>query len=273
MPMRSSWQEVVDAVLRPARPRLERCLAERENHVLGRRLAAEEQARSLQDCERRIEACRTAVFAANDGVVPPLMTDLEREWRRLARPDVDGGLMDLWARIAPASWIERKSWRDTDAPLRLDAAIALAADVDGVEAAESAIASLRVALAAWGTPVGSRVRWRLLAQDSAHTSDLYAEPLRAAREAPALRHGASAMILERAARVQQDVHQAALLRFPRRPLLAQDLAHAAFVDCAWRAAFPAELPNPVAPLRELWKTGYVLAAIDASGATLELPEL
>jgi hypothetical protein len=271
--MSSSWLKVVDAVLRPARPHLERCLAERENHLASRRLAAEERARAIKDCEGRIESCRAAVLAANDGIVPAVMTDLEHEWRTLSRPDPDAGLMDLWARIAPASWIDRKRWRDTDAGVRLEAAIALAADVDGVEAAEAAIGSLRAALAAWGTPVGSRVRWRLLAQDSEHTSALYAEPLRAAREAAASRPDAGAVVLERAARLRHHVHQAALIRVPERPLLARDLAHAAFVDCVWRATSLAALPNPVSPLCEIWRTGYVLATIDASGVTLEIPGL
>jgi hypothetical protein len=271
--MHSSWQEVVDAVLRPARPQLERCLAGRETHLAARRLAAEERTRAIAVCERRIETCRAAVFAANDGIVPWRMTELEREWRLLSRPDPDGGLMDLWARIAPPSWVDRKRWQDTEAIRRLDAAIALAADVDGVEAAESAIRSLRAALAAWGTPVGSQVRWCLLEQDSEHTSALYAEPLRAAREAAASRGGAEAVVLERAARLRLDVQQAALTRFPERPLLARDLGQAAFVDCVWRSTSLAERPNPVTPLCALWKTGYLLATIDASGVTLELPEL
>jgi hypothetical protein len=264
--MRSSWQKVIDAVLRPARPDLERCLTEREHHLAARRLAGEERVRAIKNCERRIEDCRAAVFAANDGIVPALMTDLEREWRTLSRVDPDAGLMDLWARIAPPSWIDRKRWRETDASLRLDAAIALAADVDGVAAAESAIGSLRAALARWGTPFGAQVRWRLRPQDSEHTSALFAEPLRAAREA------ARPAVLERATRLRDDVHLAALTRFPERPLLAQDLAHAAFVDLVWRASL-AELPNPVGPLGELWKTGYTLATIDASGVTLEIPPL
>jgi hypothetical protein len=269
--MRSSWQKVVGAALRPARPHLARCLAEREHHLTARRLAAEERAGTIKNCERRIESCRAAVFAANDGVVPALMTDLEREWRRLSRRDPEAGLMDLWARIAPASWIDRKRWRDTDAALRLDAAIALAADADGVEAAEAAIGSLRAALAAWGTPFGSRVRWRLGEQDSEHASTLYAEPLRAAWAA--CRRGTEPVVLERATCLQQDVHHAALARFPTRPLLARDLAHAAFVDLVWRAASLADLPNPVTPLCDFWKTGYALATIDASGVTLEIPAL
>jgi hypothetical protein len=69
------------------------------------------------------------------------------------------------------------------------------------------------------------------------------------------------------------VHQAALGRFPQRPLLARDLAQAAFVDCLCRATSLAARPDPVAPLRALWSTGYVLAAIDHSGVTLEIPRL
>jgi len=263
--MRGSWQKVVDSVLRPARPHLERCRAEREGHLAARRLFAEERARALGNCRERIERARAAVFAANDGIIPAGMTDLEREWRKLSRPDPDRGLMDLWARIAPAHWMDRKRWRDSDAALRLDAAIALAADVKGVEAAESAIASLRAALSPWGAPFGSRVRWRLLEQDSEHCSALFAEPLRAARQ------DAPAVVLERAARFERDVHEAALMRFPERPLLARDLAHAAFVDCVWHGAELADLPNPVRPLCELWKTGYVLSTIDASGVTIGIP--
>jgi hypothetical protein len=270
--MRSSWQKVVESVLHPARPHLERCLPEREQHLAAQRRLAEQRAREIKDCEHRIEGIRAAVFAANDGIVPASMTDLEREWRRLSRPDPDGGLMDLWARIAPASWIDRKPWRDTEAGLRVDAAIALAADVDGVEAAEAAVGALRAALAAWGAPIGPRVRWRLLEGDAGPTSALLAEPLRAARDAASRRH-AGAVVLERAARSRDEVLDAALARLPGRPLLARDLAQAAFVDFVWRAAAFAEIPDPVSPLRELWMTGYVLSTIDASGVTLGIPPL
>jgi hypothetical protein len=270
--MRNSWQTVVESLLRPARPDLERCLPERAQQLVARAQAAGERARALEDCERRIESCRREVFAANDGVVPSLMTDLEREWRTLSRPDLDAGLMDLWARIAPASWIDRRRWQDTPAPARLDAAIALAADVEGVEAAESAIDSLRVALAAWGRPVGARIRWRLLPQDSEHSTALFAEPLRAAREKAAWQ-GTEAVALERATRLQGEVHDAVRVRVPDRPLLARDVAQAAFVDCLCHTTALADLPDPVGPLRSLWKTGYLLAAIDASGVTVELPSL
>src|SRR5688500_1122447 len=101
-----SWQKVIDSVLRPARPELERCFAARAEYLVARQLHASERARAMKDCELRIEQARTMVFAANDGVVTARMTDLEREWRRLSRPDPDAKMMDLWAQIAPPSWID-----------------------------------------------------------------------------------------------------------------------------------------------------------------------
>ena len=190
----------------------------------------------------------------------------------LSRSDPDGGLMDLWARVAPVSWIDRKPWRDSEPAARVGAAIALAADFEGVEAAESAIASLGVALAGWGTPVGSRIRWRPFERDSEAIGPWLAEPLRAACDALSAR-GVESVVVERAQHLERDVHEAASARFPDRVLLARDLARAAFVDCVIRAAPPSARPNPVTSLRELWKAGYVLSAIDASGVTVEIPAL
>src|ERR1700722_19337039 len=148
--MRDSWLELVAGLLRPPRPRLERCLRARELHLAARGPVRESRARALASCEARIERARAAVLEANDGVISAAMRDLEREWHALSRPDPDGELMDLWAQIAPASWIDRKRWRDAEPVARLNAAIALAADVEGVEAEEAAVAALRVALAGWG---------------------------------------------------------------------------------------------------------------------------
>jgi SAM-dependent methyltransferase len=50
--------------------------------------SAEARAHALADCERRINLARASVFAANDGVVTAVMTDLEREWRALHAADV-----------------------------------------------------------------------------------------------------------------------------------------------------------------------------------------
>ena len=263
--MRGSWQKVVDSLLRPARPELARCLAERESHRAARRPIADERARAMRDCERRIELARAAVFAANDGVISAGMTDLEREWRKLSRPDLDGSVMDLWARVAPPAWIDRKRFRDSDAEDRFDAAIALAADVDGVLVAESAIEALRVVLAAWGTPIGARIIFRMSGHDSEHNRALLEAPLRVAREAAA--HD------DLARRFEREVHDATLARFPERPLLARDVAHAAFVDCLFHAAELGERPHPVVPLIDLWMTGYVISSVDAAGVTLEVPQL
>jgi hypothetical protein len=273
--VRELWLNLVDSVLRPARPHLERCVRERERHLAERRHHAEVRAEALASCERRVEIARAEVFAANDGVVTSRMTDLEREWRMLRRSDPDAGLMDLWARVAPVSWIDRKRWRDSHPDARLEAAIALTADVEGVEAAESAIDSLRAACAAWGVQVGSRIQWRPFDRDSEHAAELLAEPLRSAREALSARdvEHVERVVLERAHDLERDVYEAARARFPERALLARDLAHVAFVDCVWRAASLSARPNPVTSLCDLWKTGYVLSAIDASGVTIEIPPL
>ena len=212
------------------------------------------------------------MFAENDGIVTRRMTDLEREWRRLSRSDPDGRLMDLWTRVAPVSWVDRKRWRDSEPAAQLDATIALAADVEGVETAESAIGALRVALAAWGIPIGFRMRWRSFEHDSDRTTELLAKPLGAACEALSAQ-GLESVVVLRAQRLERDVHEAALVRFPERPLLARGLAHAAFVDGVWRAASLAARPNPVTPLRDLWMAGYALSAIDSSGVTVEIPRL
>lgn len=270
--MRDTWLGLVDYVLRPARPHLTRCLHERERHLRERHLADAERRRAIADCEHRIEMARARVFAANDGVVASEMTNLEREWRRLSRVDPEAGLMDLWARIAPPSWIDRKRWRDSSAAAQVDSAVALAADVEGVEAAEAAIDSLRTVLVPWGIEIGPRTRWRSRSSDAEPVTVLLAEPLATATgalsEPSALR-----VVCERAARLETDVFRAALARFPDRRMLACGLAHAAYTDFVWQAAPLHDRPNPVAPLRALWATGYVLSDVDASAVTLELPPL
>jgi hypothetical protein len=178
--------------------------------------------------------------------------------------------MDLWARIAPPAWIDRKRWRETDAAAQLDAAIALAADVPGVEAAEAAIEALRVALATWHTRISSRIAWRAFETDSDCISPLLAAPLQHARETVVTRDAGEVM-LERAEQLERAVRAAALARFPERPLLAQSLARAAFVDALLRAAPQPTRANPVTPLRALWQTGYTVAAVSVTAVTLEIP--
>lgn len=266
--MRNSWLEMVDRVLQPARPHLERCVRECEAHSKSRQRFADERALAIANCARRIEAARAAVFAAKDGVVPSTMTELEREWRWLSRPDPDAGLMDLWASLVPASSLDRKRWRHSPSETQLDAAIALASDVENIELAEAAVDALRVALSRYGTRIGSRVRWRFLEFDSANVVGLLAEPLRVALEACPEEY--RSVVLERAHRTERAVAEAARTRFPERPGLVSDLAHAALVDCVWKAARLGE-PGPVPALEALWSTGYVITQVDASWVTLGMP--
>lgn len=268
--MLASWLQLVEGVLRPARPALAACLREGERQRVRERSLAAARTQALADCQRRIEIARAEIFAAGDGVVPLHMTDLEREWRAVARSDADGRLMELWARIAPPAWIDRKRWRDSDASAQLDAAIALAADVTGVEAAEAAIEALRVALLPWHARIGSRIAWRAFDTDRDCVSALLAAPLQHACEAVATLDAGS-RILERAEQLERAVQSAALARFPERPLLAQSLARAAFVDALLRAAAPLVRPNPVTPLQALWRSGYTLASISVTTVTLEIP--
>jgi hypothetical protein len=271
-----SWLQVLDHLLRPARRDLERCQRERQRHLAERRPFDEARTRALADCEARIERARAVVFAANDGVVPATMTELEREWRRLSRPD-PGPLMDLWARMAPAptlaspAWVDRKPWRDADPTAQVEVLTALAADLEGALAALAALATLRAALAAWGTELGTSVRWRPLPVDADVTVSLLAGPLRAAgAELTAI--GAEARVQERARAVESEVLAEVQRRFPERPLLAQGVAHAAFVQVVLATeGLPPGRPDPVAALRALWTTGYVVGAAGPAGVTLEIP--
>lgn len=265
--MRNSWLKLVESVLRPARPRLEECRDEADR--VGRAIA-DTRARAVASCEARIEAARTAVFAHDDGVVTARMTDLEREWRRLSRADVDGQIMAVWARIAPASWIDRKRWRDDAPNTQLTTAVALAADVDGVQRAERALGNLRTALGHWNVKVGAHVRWRTFEQDFDGIEALLAVPMRAAREAVSARDG-HALVFDHAERLESEVQTAVLARLPERTVLAKAIAHAALVDCVYGASALPAGDNPVSPLRALWQTGYVLSELCASSVTVAVP--
>jgi hypothetical protein len=249
---RSRWLELVrERVLSPRRLDLARCEGERGPYLEARRIKSEERTRAKIHCERRIDALRAEVFAAQDGVVTARMTALEREWRQLSRAaerDREGALMDLWARVAPREWIDRKRWRDTAPALQLDAVIALASDVDGVNNAEAAITTL--------IPK-SRIRWRMSDEhDFEHTSDLLksADP----------------------DRIDNQVYAAALERFPKRGTLARAIAHTAFVSNAVsNPGSNAGSSNERAhALHALWSTGYVISSIDGdNNVTLEIPPL
>lgn len=278
----SHWLGLVDVVLRPQRRHLARCHRAREEHLERRRREAERRARAMADCEARIQMARAAVFAADDGVVSASMTTLEREWRNLARTDRDAGLMDLWASIAPAPWLDRKLWRDSPPAAQLDAAISLAADAEGVEAAEAAARDARAAFVAWGIPVGERIRWRLGGPDVDATSDLLSKVLRAASTEPCGdAHGTMpAREAARASALEQTVLAALTARMPERPLLARSIAHAAFVDRMihgrtrllasrlGRIRAHEERPSPARAMHGVWRTGHALASIDDAGIVL-----
>lgn len=274
--MRDSWLKLVDQVFRPGRRDLEACRRALEMHFEARRPRSRVRARALAECETRIESARAEVFRADDGIVTSRMTVLEREWLTLSRRDTDGEMMDLWACIAPSSWLDRKRWRDAKPEAFLDVAVALTSDVPGVERAEASVASLANALADWGFAMGPRVHWQEFERDYDGVADLFAGPLRSALDVLAV-HGSECMVFDRAEELERMVLEAALTRFPEREILAVALAHTAFVDCVWRAAAlgsPLALrPNPMTPLCDLWRTGYVLGSLDERGVTLALPPL
>lgn len=264
----SRWLGLVDSVLRPARPRLALCAEEREKHLVRAKESAERRLRAIADCELRIRLARAVVFAADDGVVTKSMTALEREWRQLSRVDRDGGIMELWSRIALPAWIDRKLWRTSAPASQLDAAVSLASDPEGVESAERAARALATSLRAWQVPIGSRLGFRADDRDVDATTELLAPPFLAACEALASFDGA-ALVVERARGFEREVHDAIATLHPVRPSLARSIAHAAFVDAVCRAA---EIDAaPTSALRDLWATGYTLAAVDADGITIAIP--
>jgi hypothetical protein len=265
----SAWLETLGRVLRPARPYLGRCLEAREAYSAERRGRARVQLRALATCEERIGDARARVFAAADGIVGRRMTELEREWLRLSSPDPEAGLMELWARLAPPSWLDRKRFRGGSEASMLDALVALASDPDGVEAAEHAAGALRAVLAPHGVTLGSKVGWRALGADEPCWSALLAAPLRAAGDACASK--IRARVFERAADVAADVAARVVVRHAGRAQLAADVGATACLDVVWQAAALPEGENPAAPLRALLRTGYVLAAADAASVTLAFP--
>jgi len=252
--MSASWLDLPAFLLRPERPDLSRCLAAREEHLESRRLAFEARKSAITACERRIESARADVFAADNGVVGARMTDLEREWRRLSKVDPEAGLMELWARIAPPSWIDRKRWRDSAPCTRVDAATALAADVEGVELVE------RAAFELFGAD--TRVRWVQGSTDVAVVEPLFADALRAVEQGGIAQH-----VVARAQKLAAQVHDLVRARIADRPALARDVAHAAYVDCMVH-------PSRMRPLHAIWRAGYVVTSVDAArGITIEIPPL
>jgi hypothetical protein len=278
--MASVWANLVDRVLRPEQPRFASCDEAGRAHSALVRARTDERAHALADCERRIETARANVFASGDGVVGAQMTTLEREWRVLHRRAAtdDGALRDLWSQIAPPAWIDHPRYRDSEPALQLRAAVALASDPEGVERAEAAVASLAAALAPWDARAahwGRRPRWRAAAMPAIEDSvvDIHASVLAMLGQSLA-QNDAAPIVFARAFALRRLVLRAARRRkiVTRGRSLARELAHVAFLDLAWGAAEAlgaraydgtpvAAYPNPVAPLMELWSTGYLLCAL------------
>ena len=212
------------------------------------------------------------MFAAMDGVVGESMTDLEREWRRLAAAAPDPRTMDLWARIAPPHWIDRKRWRDEPRDDAVDAATALASDIDGVEGAEAATDSLRRALSHWSLEIPARIRWRSRYEDFAHTSRLL-EPARRHAETKLSQTDYGAIAHDRASEQRARVTDFAHRTIPDQPVLVEALGEAAMVDELYRAAELDAAENPTVPLQTLWRHGYVLSSLDDDFVTLGFPRL
>jgi hypothetical protein len=263
----TSWLAAADHVLRPARPALASCCEAADRHARARRPITEARAQAVADCVSRIEAARADIFAAKDGVVTARMTELEAEWRRLARrADHDGDAMELWARIAPRAWRDQKKWRVGEPERYADAAIALASDPLGVGAAEAAIDALRRACSAFSLP--RRTRWCFDDGTDFDVRTLFEAPLRSATERLASQDGGH-FALARAEQQKTRVYEAARERLRERHALAGAIAHAAFVDAVWTAAMRS--PSPALPLRALWSSGYTIAWIDDRVVTLAIP--
>jgi hypothetical protein len=262
--MNAAWNGLLAALLRPARPLLAQCRARAEEHANTDRHARELHAQALADCRARIELARSSVFEAGDGVVDARMTALEREWLALARA-------------------ERPNGRGERALL----AQALASDPEGIVRAESCARHFASTLSAWGLEVGATMTW-LIADEPvigarARADALLDVPLRALTAAIAPTYGAEG-VGARAQRLERELLDAA----SDSPIVA-DVALVARVDFFWRACaidgrcVPAGYPNagrkfdelesPAAALLDLWRTGYVLTAIDSTGMTLGAPQL
>lgn len=290
--MGESWNQVLAAALRPERPELDRCRRIFDAHIELHRRLEHERTRAIADCHRRIDEARGLVFAAGDGVVPKTMGELENEYRRLARAqrDDDFGVKNLWAAVAPGRWVDRPRWTaHADVKERLSVALTLASDPDGVDRAEASALELAASLSGWGTPVGDRVSWRV-GEDvpfDAPATKLFVNAVRAAYEALDVTDRAP-FILQRCAKVRREVlkasRKAALNDSECGKALGREIAQAALIDFVWNAAAVealrtdsdspfgrvpfSKLPNPVAPLVKIWKTGYFVSSVSERGVVL-----
>jgi len=280
--MNALWTELVGAMLRPARPRLSVCRRRADAHVLDERRADDRRTQALAECRAKIEDARASVFAAGDGVVRADMTALEREWRTLARAERSCAerTLSLWNEIAPRHWAGRLRWTSSgDLATDTEAAVALASDPSGVEHAEGV--ALRLAAGASGAS-GAGVTWHVAAAPTvARVSELLGGVVSALTDAITPRYGGEAL-LARADEREREVFAAASQSAVIAGIegLAADMALVARIDFLWRtraveAGAGAEIgaggvpvENPASVWIDLWRTGYVVSAIDAGAITL-----
>lgn len=273
--MGEAWSKLIERVLEPERRHLAHCDEARARWERMHRVDSEARSNALRACEARIEELRAEVFAASDGVVPARMTELEREWRWRARHDNEAELVALWAHVLPPlaspSWVDRKAWRDSERESWVEAAIALAADIDNVQAAEAAIERLRELVLPYGLALPRRTRWRLMAQEGPGAPQLFEGALEHARSAcPPSEKDA---IFVAADGESRRVYDSMVNHRPDLTNLASDFARATFLDFVWRASALRQGDNPVGALSDLWQKGYAIAEIEPHSIVLWLPPL
>jgi hypothetical protein len=250
----TDWDRIVNGALRPARPRIDRCMEAYRAYVAAVADRMHGHARTLADIENRLSRARERVFAEGSGKVPAEVTAIEREWLAAARSKSPARELEtLWRQIAPERW-------QRPVPEGAEAMVTLASDPDGVDAAERAAASLREALAPWGVTLGPRVQWVVSREltFAVRAEELFAAPLATCAEAA---HD----VVQRGHRVRRDLRdRLGPQTIPtRNSSLAREIGIIAFGSTVREQG-----ADPFAPALEIYALGYALTAADAAGVTI-----
>lgn len=219
------------------------------------------------------------IDAALDGVA-----SADEAWEVLAAR----GLIPLaWARH-PARLLRR--FRDPHVPPTVSAARLLAADVPGIERAEVLAREVVARLAPWGVALPDSVRWKFLESDPAEARG-HRMPLRAAAVAA---HTALDRVDRRAAEALRARGLAVPDLLDGDRMVLRLVLDDFIASRVWRAAASrggvvpsvrhrrpelvaprelfgtpfGELPDPFEPALELWRTGYMLGAVDPDAIVL-----
>lgn len=253
------WDRIVNGVLRPARPRLDRCVEAHRAYLAAVADRTHGHARTLADIENRLSRARERVFAEGSGKVPAEITAIEREWLAAARnPAPARELETLWRQVAPERWLDGAR----PMPEGAEAVVTLASDPDGVEAAERAAHDLREALVPWGVTLGTGVHWVVSREltFALRAEELFAAPLAACAEAP---HE----IVQAGHRLRRDLRDrlGAQTVPTRNSSIARELGLLAFGASVWETR---KEPSPFAPALAIYTLGYAISAADSTGVTL-----